>query len=230
MFHRARQVAERGAGHLCNDLHATPSWDDNALRMVRRYCGIPRDATAPGLLLVPSTFAGHVLTWSRPPHLPQLAYPARGTGTLWGHRPVPRADAIAAVISRSRTVLLVELAAPAPTTEFAQRTGISAAGVSQHLTALRDAGMVTPTAPDGRSSMPARLSRNPCSPRGQTDVRRVGRTDGPRGTGFRVGQLWPGPAGPARAAGADPGAGTGHRGQLSMAGFRTCPGSGRLSS
>jgi DNA-binding transcriptional ArsR family regulator len=28
-------------------------------------------------------------------------------------------------------------------TEFARRTGISAAGVSQHLTALRDAGMIS---------------------------------------------------------------------------------------
>jgi DNA-binding transcriptional ArsR family regulator len=143
VFHRARQVAEHGAGHLFNDLHSTLKWDDNTLRMVRRHCGLSRDETGPGLLLTPSAFAAHVLTVSRPPHPPQLAYPARGTGTLWEHRPAARAEAIAVVLGRSRTILLPELEAPASTTELALRTGISAAGVSQHLTALRDAGMVS---------------------------------------------------------------------------------------
>jgi DNA-binding transcriptional ArsR family regulator len=143
LFHRARQVAEHGAGHLFNDLHSTLSWDDNALRIVRRRCGISRDRTGPGLVLVPSAFVVQVLTWSRQPAPPQITYPARGTGTLWEHRPVTRADAISAVLGRSRTILLAELEAPASTTELARRTGISAAGVSQHLTALRDAGMVS---------------------------------------------------------------------------------------
>jgi DNA-binding transcriptional ArsR family regulator len=143
VFHRARQVAERGAGYLFNDLHASLRWDDNTLKMVRRCCGVTRMKTGPGLLLVPSAFTASVLTWSRPPDPPQLAYPARGTGTLWETRPVTHADAIAAVVGRARAVLLTELASPASTTDLARRTGISAAGVSQHLTALRDAGMIS---------------------------------------------------------------------------------------
>ncbi|MFJ2028596.1 helix-turn-helix domain-containing protein [Streptosporangium sp. NPDC087985] len=143
VFHRARQVAEHGVGHFFNDLHSTLSWDDNTLRMVRRHCGISRETSGPGLLLVPSAFAVNMLTWSRPPQPPQLAYPARGIGTLWEHRPVTRIDAIAAVLGRSRAVLLAELESPASTTELARRTGVSAAGVSQHLTALRDAGIIS---------------------------------------------------------------------------------------
>jgi DNA-binding transcriptional ArsR family regulator len=143
VYHRARQVAEHGAGHLFNELHHTLNWDDNTLRMVRAQCGLTREATGPGLLLVPSAFAADILIWSRPPHPPQLGYPARGTGTLWERRPVARVEAIAAVIGRSRAILLTELEAPASTTELALRTGISAAGVSQHLTTLRDAGMVS---------------------------------------------------------------------------------------
>ncbi|MEV6928345.1 helix-turn-helix domain-containing protein [Dactylosporangium sp. NPDC051485] len=143
VFHRARQVAERGAAHLFNDLHSTVSWDDNTLRLVRRQCALSREATGPGLLLVPSVFAKRVLTWSRPPSPPQLAYPARGTGALWERRPAERAEAIAAVLGRFRTRLLTELDAPASTTELARRTGTSPAGVSQHLTALRDAGIVS---------------------------------------------------------------------------------------
>nr|WP_260867808.1 winged helix-turn-helix domain-containing protein [Streptomyces sp. SAJ15] len=143
VFHRARQVAEQGAGQLFNDLHSTVSWDDNTLRMARRHCGISRETVGSGLLLIPSVFVGRILTWTSPPNPPQLAYPARGTGTLWERRPMPRAEAISAVLGRSRTRLLTELEAPASTTELAGRTGISAAGVSQHLAALRGAGMVS---------------------------------------------------------------------------------------
>ncbi|MFI0737769.1 helix-turn-helix domain-containing protein [Streptomyces sp. NPDC021100] len=143
VFHRARQVAEYGTARLFNDLHATVSWDDSTLRLVRRCCVLSRQTAGPGLLLVPSVFAAGVLTWMRLPDPPQLAYPARGTGTLWERRPPARAEAIAAVLGRSRTRLLTELAAPASTTELAGRTGISAAGVSQHLAALRGAGMVS---------------------------------------------------------------------------------------
>jgi DNA-binding transcriptional ArsR family regulator len=52
-------------------------------------------------------------------------------------------DAVAAVLGRTRALLLAELAAPASTSELAGRTGLSAGGVNQHLTALRDAGIVS---------------------------------------------------------------------------------------
>jgi DNA-binding transcriptional ArsR family regulator len=42
-----------------------------------------------------------------------------------------------------RARLLTELDVPASTTELATRTGLSASGVSQYLTALRDAGLVS---------------------------------------------------------------------------------------
>ncbi|GAA1321309.1 hypothetical protein GCM10009647_054230 [Streptomyces sanglieri] len=50
---------------------------------------------------------------------------------------------MAGVLGRSRTLLLTELETPASTTEPARRTRLSAAGVSQCLTALRDAGLVS---------------------------------------------------------------------------------------
>ena len=31
--------------HLFNDLHASLSWDENTLRMVRRHCGLSREST-----------------------------------------------------------------------------------------------------------------------------------------------------------------------------------------
>jgi DNA-binding transcriptional ArsR family regulator len=157
VYHRTRQVAEYGAGHLFNDLHATVRWDDNTLQMVRRHCAISRESAGPGLVLIPSAFATHVLTWTRPPDPPQLSYPTRGVATLWEHRPVVRSAAIAAVLGRTRAGLLAELETPTSTTTLAQRTGLSAAGISQHLTALRDAGMVS-THRAGRSVLYARTA------------------------------------------------------------------------
>ncbi|MGH1554542.1 ArsR/SmtB family transcription factor [Streptomyces sp. L7] len=96
------------------------------------------------------------------PDPPQLAYPARGVGSLWESRHATRTDALTAVLGRSRTLLLTELETPASTTELARSTGLSAAGVSQYLTALRDAGLVSAHRV-GRSVLyaPHRRRRNP---------------------------------------------------------------------
>ncbi|MFD5143648.1 DUF5937 family protein [Streptomyces sp. NPDC058401] len=144
VFHRARQVAEHGSAHVLNELHSTVSWDSGTLRMVRTHCALTRDEIGPGLLLVPSAFAWpRVLTRSVIPEPLHMAYPARGIGTLWEPRATKATDAVAAVLGRSRTLLLAELDTPASTTQLALHSGLSAAAVSQHLTALRDAGLVT---------------------------------------------------------------------------------------
>ncbi|MEU9123567.1 DUF5937 family protein [Streptomyces sp. NPDC048506] len=144
ILYRARQIAEHGAGHLLNDLHTSLRWDGDALRMARRKQPLTRTTAGTGLLLIPSAFTGPGLrTRTTPPDPPQLAYPARGIGTLWQPRPATQADSLSAVLGRSRTLLLAELEMPASTTQLAHRTGLSPAGVSQYLTALRNAGLVS---------------------------------------------------------------------------------------
>ncbi|MEU6928117.1 DUF5937 family protein [Streptomyces sp. 2RAF24] len=145
VFHRARQVAEHGSARVLSELHETVRWDDGTLRLVRRACALTRDQAGSGLLLIPSAFAWpRVLTRSVAPDPPQLAYPARGIGNLWEPRTTSSAtDAVAAVLGRSRTLLLAELDTPASTTQLAASCGLSAAGVSQHLIALKNAGLVT---------------------------------------------------------------------------------------
>ncbi len=144
VLYRARQVAEHGTSRLFDDLHTSVSWDDNALQLARRKQPLSRQAAGTGLVLIPSAFTGPGLrtrtTWPDPP---QLAYPARGIGLLWEHRPTAGTDALATVLGRSRTLLLTELEHPASTTELARRTTLSTAGVSQYLTALRNAGLVS---------------------------------------------------------------------------------------
>ncbi|MFJ8754570.1 DUF5937 family protein [Streptomyces sp. NPDC102441] len=158
ILYRARLAAEHGAGHLLNDLHTSVSWGDNALRMSRRKQPLTRTTAGTGLLLIPSAFTGPGLrTRTTPPDPPQLAYPARGVGSLWTRRPVARTDTLSAVLGRSRTLLLTELEIPASTTQLAHRTGLSPAGVSQYLTALRSAGLVS-THRAGRSVLYARTA------------------------------------------------------------------------
>lgn len=127
-------------------------------RLGPRSRTLSRKTAGAGLLLIPSAFTGPgPLTRVTPPEPPQLAYPARGVGSLREPRTITGTDAIAAVLGRSRTLLLTELETPASTTELAHRTGLSPAGVSQYLTALRDAGLVSAHRA-GRSVLYARTS------------------------------------------------------------------------
>ncbi|MGA5193912.1 DUF5937 family protein [Streptomyces exfoliatus] len=158
VFHRARQVAEHGSARVLSELHETVRWDDGTLRLVRRHCSISRDQVGSGLLLVPSVFAWpRVLTRSVHPDPPQIGYPARGFGAVWEPRTTDALEAVAAVLGRSRTLLLSELDTPASTTRLAAHCGLSAAGVSQHLIALRNAGLVTAHR-SGRSVLYARTA------------------------------------------------------------------------
>ncbi|MEV7770003.1 helix-turn-helix domain-containing protein [Kitasatospora sp. NPDC086791] len=144
VLHRARQAAERGAARVLNDLHAELRWTEDTLRLRHRTRPLPGRTAGAALLLIPSAFTGPALyTRLAPPDPLQLAYPARGTGTLWATAPAAGTEALAAVLGLSRTRLLTELAAPASTTELARRTGLSPSSVSQYLTALRDARLVT---------------------------------------------------------------------------------------
>ncbi|GAA1251790.1 DUF5937 family protein [Kitasatospora nipponensis] len=144
VFHRARQAAGSGTARMLNNLHETVRWDGDSLLLTERHCRLTRIATGGGLVLAPSAFAWpRVLTRAVAPDPPQLAYPARGAATLWESRREPRTDALAAVVGRSRALLLAELDSPASTTELAHRADLSAAAVSQHLTALHSAALVS---------------------------------------------------------------------------------------
>lgn len=74
---------------------------------------------------------------------PTLRYPPRGIGTLWERHTVDVPEALGALVGRSRARLLTEMEEPASTQERARRTGLTPGGVSQHLSTMRTAGLVT---------------------------------------------------------------------------------------
>lgn len=141
VFRGARVLAEQGLGALLNDLHESVRWNGSALTVANRHCQAPDVPDGPGLVLVPSVFVWPSVLSISAGDAPQLAYPARGVAALW-ESPRDAAETLGAVLGRSRARLLAEMAAPTSTTELARRTGMSAGAVSQHLNALRGAGLV----------------------------------------------------------------------------------------
>jgi DNA-binding transcriptional ArsR family regulator len=139
---RSRRLAAGGAAALFEDLHATITWHGDRLTAADpwQYSG---SLSGEGLLLVPA-----VMTWPGvrkmiEPYQPQLAYPARAIGTLWETGAPPAPHALAALIGETRAAMLTALAEPCSTTALARRLQVTPGAVSQHLSVLLDAGMVT---------------------------------------------------------------------------------------
>ncbi|GAA2102100.1 DUF5937 family protein [Streptomyces albiaxialis] len=145
ILYRATRFADGGARRLFADLSPQTAWDSGTLRLEHRFLSGRRDLAGRGLLLCPSVFVWPRIFVTLEDHEPQpaLRYPPRGVGTLWEPRPCRSTRVLAAVLGRTRALLLAELAEPASTTDLAHRMGLSPGAVSQHLTALRDAGLVS---------------------------------------------------------------------------------------
>jgi DNA-binding transcriptional ArsR family regulator len=145
VLYRARRLAEGGTQQLLNDLGPQVRWDGDTLYVVNRHFSRAVALEGRGLLLVPSVFVWpRVFAKLDRPWQPTLRYPPRGVAMLWERRdPIERSAGLTAVLGRTRALLLTGLDTPASTTDLARRSGLSAGGVSQHLTALRAAGLVS---------------------------------------------------------------------------------------
>jgi DNA-binding transcriptional ArsR family regulator len=147
VLYRARQIADGGTRRLFCDLDPAVSWKDGILQVdcaTEKTLEHELELDERGLLLVPSAFVWpKVRIVTAAPWQPTLIYPARGIGMLWdAERPVPP-DALANLVGQTRAALLLTLDCPRSTTELAATLGMSPGGVSQHLSILREAGLVS---------------------------------------------------------------------------------------
>lgn len=142
--HHGRLLTERGLEHVLPVLHPAIRWTGDAV-VIEKGHRQTRNLAGAGLLLQPSAF-----TWPAlavvidEPHQPGLVYPARGVAELWQPVTSDTTSALSQLLGRTRATLLGSLREPASTTTLARRHGLAAATVSQHLAALRGAGLVTP--------------------------------------------------------------------------------------
>ncbi|MGR6919149.1 transcriptional regulator [[Actinomadura] parvosata] len=144
LLYRTRQLAEHGPAGVFADMHPALRWENRRLSLEQRPEELSRALNGEGLLLIASIFVWPSLFHrTDSPGQPIITYPARALATLWERGTAPAPDALAAVIGRSRTLLLTELDTPASTTDLSRRTGLAPASVSEQLTLLLSAGLVT---------------------------------------------------------------------------------------
>ncbi|MCA2230248.1 DUF5937 family protein [Nonomuraea aurantiaca] len=144
LLYRTRQLAEHGPAGVFADMHPAIRWDDRHLHLEQRPEELSRTLNGEGLLLIASVFVWPGLFHrTDSPGQPIITYPVRALATLWERGSAPAPGALAAVIGRSRALLLTELDTPASTTDLSRRTGLAPASVSEQLTLLLSAGLVT---------------------------------------------------------------------------------------
>lgn len=158
VLYRARQIADGGVRRLLPEIHEQVRFEGNSV-VIDKRADVTRDLDGQGLLLVPSAFI-----WPRlgaiveRPWQPTLIYPARGVGMLWEQGRAGTPAALAALLGKRRARILADLDAPRSTNEIAHRLDLSPPSVSQHLSVLRDAGLVHPSRL-GRAVLYARTAR-----------------------------------------------------------------------
>ncbi|HEX3389569.1 MAG TPA: DUF5937 family protein [Streptosporangiaceae bacterium] len=139
---RTQTLADYGLERVLSDLHPRVRWTGRALLIegLQGRCHLG----GAGLLLMPSVFGWPSLAaTSEPPAQPSLAYPARGIAEMWQPARTAQSDALARLLGRTRAALLESLAEPASTHTLARRHDLAPSTVSEHLSALRDARLVS---------------------------------------------------------------------------------------
>ncbi|MPY30163.1 helix-turn-helix transcriptional regulator [Streptomyces adustus] len=158
---RALTLVDGGVQALFGALHRDIAWDGGQLVVHGRRT--PRsvytvDTGRHGLVVLPSVFNWpNVGVDKSPVAAASIRYPVTGVGLLWEPSPPPLAG-LAPVLGHTRTALLAALAEPLTTAALATRLGVTPSAVSQHLRALRGAGLVA-TQRNGRTALHLRTER-----------------------------------------------------------------------
>ncbi|OKI52944.1 ArsR/SmtB family transcription factor [Micromonospora sp. CB01531] len=143
--HRAALLADAGAGQFFGQLHPTLRWLGDCVISDDPW-RLDFDLGGRGLVLNPGIFTDRRVLWNLLEDSPPAGtYPVRAVGTLWEVSPVPPGDPLARVVGAGRAALLSLLDTAATTTDLARRVGMSCGNVSQHLSALLAAGLITRT-------------------------------------------------------------------------------------
>jgi DNA-binding transcriptional ArsR family regulator len=138
---RSRALTRHGLRRVLDELHPKIGWTKRGLSLADRS-GRTVAVGERGFLLMPSAYLWpHVAAIIEEPWLPTIIYPAAGIAGLW-QTPAAPPGALGRLLGRTRALVLTALDQPLSTTALAGMTGLSPAGVSRHLLALRDAGLV----------------------------------------------------------------------------------------
>ncbi|GHJ45808.1 transcriptional regulator [Catellatospora sp. TT07R-123] len=141
---RGRTLLDRGVEGLLNDLHPSIRFDGGTLSIADYPSHRDVHLEGRGLLLVPSYFKTNSkpVTLVDPELPPVLVYSVHPAARLAATAP---GEALTGLLGRTRAAVLELAAAGSTTTELSRRLGVSPAAVSQHVTVMRDAGLMLST-------------------------------------------------------------------------------------
>lgn len=142
---RATELTTRGLGAVLGGLHSSLRVVDDGL-LIDKPVSLQETLTGSGLVLVPSVFVCSRVIFSPSQSGPgTLTYATRGVGNLWSQsgRHSVYSDPLAALLGRSRALILDSLSIPICTTELAVKLSQSPPSISQHLAVLRRSGLAT---------------------------------------------------------------------------------------
>ncbi|WP_456283735.1 DUF5937 family protein [Microbacterium sp. JZ101] len=140
---RTRVVTTAGIGAMATALHPAVDWSADSVRVELTRHEETVDCTGRGLVLVPSVFARRCSVITEPPAQPTLFYPALGVAEDWHREGGAHAAALGRLLGEGRLSVLLALREPLSTSAVATATGLAIATASHHLSALRDARLIT---------------------------------------------------------------------------------------
>ncbi|WP_406092453.1 DUF5937 family protein [Streptomyces sp. NBC_01013] len=142
--YHSRRLAAVGFERLLGELSPQLRWADSTLTITRTRARHSRVLGGQGLVLMPSVFAWpDAVGGIEDPWQPAVIYPARGIGGLWTEPGSTTPDVLARLLGRVRADILCALDEPAGTSALAHRLGRAPSSVSEHLSVLRAAGLLT---------------------------------------------------------------------------------------
>ncbi|MES9554537.1 MULTISPECIES: DUF5937 family protein [unclassified Streptomyces] len=142
--YHSRRLAAIGFERLLGELSPQLSWSGSTLTLVGTHGTHSRVLGGQGLVLIPSVFCWpDAVSGFEPPWQPAVVYPARGIGGLWTEPADRTPQALARLLGRGRADVLCALGEPAGPSALAHRLGLAVSSVSEHLSVLRAAGLLT---------------------------------------------------------------------------------------
>ncbi|MFF8915107.1 DUF5937 family protein [Streptomyces sp. NPDC015032] len=142
--YHSRRLAAVGFERLLGELSPQLSWSESTLTIVGTRGRHSRVLGGQGLVLIPSVFCWpDAVSGFEPPWQPAIVYPARGIGGLWTDPADRTPQVLARLLGRGRADVLCALDEPAGTSTLAHRLGLAVSSVSEHLSVLRAAGLLT---------------------------------------------------------------------------------------
>ena len=139
---RSRTLTRHGLRRVLDELHPKIRWTKQGL-ILTECTGRTVEVGERGFLLMPSAYLWpQVAAIVEEPWLPTIIYPAIGIAELW-RIPAAPPEWLGRLLGRTRALVLATLDQPLSTTTLAAMMQLSPAGVSRHLVALRDAGLVS---------------------------------------------------------------------------------------